>query len=811
MRGKKLLQTELFHPSSSTESVLLRGLTMANSMLLSLALGVFLNDLFKLRMNIILMVSLTIAFSSLTRLFDQNKNNLLCYFIMIGVMITGVIISKVFHFRYGASIEKVYNWCLTYDREKINYQKWSGFAVMVGILLLSCIITYVLQRFKRVKSALAVILPLLLVVSSINKIFIPKITMGVVIFYSLTLLVEFTGKVLFKSSNTVDNSIASIYLAPACVIIAMAAIILPSNSKPIQWNGVKNIVHKVQEQSTILMMELECFFDKTGNEFSVKIAGYSDDNNELGGEISESNNTSLLVTMHNKSKGKGYLIGSISNNYTGRIWEKSKLVNDYQEEDYDLDFYELLTAVTREQETGIDLTNIVKKINMDIEYYDIRTKTLFYPLKTNNINFKKETKFSETGQGTFLYEKAKGIGTQYGVQYYDLNLDSEILQNIFRGGGKPNYFVSEKAFREVAKDIFQYNTAGVAINLDRIKKELTERASKIKADYTTLPDTLPIRVRQLAYELTKDYNNDYDKLRAIETYLNTLTYTTKVGRTPKAEDFVDYFLFEQKQGYCTYFATAMGVLARCIGIPTRYVEGYVINYKLKDDIFTYKVLSNNAHSWIDAYIEGIGWIPFEPTPAFYKGRYTPWKENKTSSKGNVSYVIPGQIPIDYQNLVESVKGDYLEDTNSGAWVYYVVSSISILLFMLVLFAGIVTVYYRVLVRKYNKNFKNASNNKKLSIKFAEVLRFLDKEGYMLSMEETILSYAERIGDQISFNRINFLDITNIFMKVRYGEKEVKEEELQLAIQFCNKLEEQIKEKIGKRKMFFDRFLFLHFN
>jgi predicted ABC-type ATPase len=97
-----------------------------------------------------------------------------------------------------------------------------------------------------------------------------------------------------------------------------------------------------------------------------------------------------------------------------------------------------------------------------------------------------------------------------------------------------------------------------------------------------------------------------------------------------------------------------------------------------------------------------------------------------------------------------------------------------------------------------------------------VLRYLDKEGYQLSPETTLLSYAERIGHKInfntiSFNTITFLDVARIFMRVRYGEKDVKEDELRLVMQFCKELEKHLELKLGKRKMFFDRFVFLHFN
>ncbi len=813
MIGKRISKTQLFHPNGDLKIGVPRGLTLANSMLLTLALGVFLNDLFKLRIHIILILIITILFSALIMLFDQNKDNILCYFIIIGIFIAGAIIGKVLKFNYVNAIQNVYEWCLSYDREIENYQRWNGLAVMAGILFLSCIITYVIHRYKVLKNYLAGILYILLIIASIKKLFIPKITVGVVIVYSMIILVEFCGKRLYKSSNKVDNGIATIYLAPVCLIIAMTAILLPSNTKPIQWNGVKRVIHKVQVQGSQWVSDIQYFFDKSGTEFAISFSGYSDEEDELGGDVNMSDNISLLVTSSNRSTSRGYLMGSISDVYTGRNWGKSDIVKNNQIEDYNLDFYELLIAFAKEQKAGSDLTNIIKQRSYEIEYQDIRTKTLFYPLKTYKINFSKVIETIETGQGTFLFEKAKGVGTKYEVRYYELNLNSELLQNMFKNGGNNENTVSEENLLQAAKTIFDYNTSGFTMDLEGINQELVERSNKIKANYTNLPKTLPIRVKQLAYELTKDYNNDYDKLKAIEAYLNTLTYTTQIGKTPKGEDFVDYFLFEQQQGYCTYFASAMGILARSIGIPTRYVEGFVIDYKEKDSKSTYKVLSRSAHSWIDAYVEGIGWIPFEPTPTFYIGRYTTWKDNTSSAEYHDSGVAIGEnleANSIYQDLLNEVKEEYSEVPDKRFKAQYAFIVILLMLSTILLFVGIIVAYYELLVKKYYKRFKNATNNVKLSLTIMEVLRYLNKEGFKLAPEETLLSYALRIGDRINFNSINLLVITRIFMEVRYGEKEVKEEELHLVMQFRNQYEKHLYEKLGKRKMFFDRFVFLHF-
>jgi len=153
---------------------------------------------------------------------------------------------------------------------------------------------------------------------------------------------------------------------------------------------------------------------------------------------------------------------------------------------------------------------------------------------------------------------------------------------------------------------------------------------RIAARYTRLP-AVPERVLRLAEELTAGADNDYDKIRRIETYLKEnypYTNTPDISKR-RSEDFVDSFLFEVQEGYCDYFSTAMAVLARASGIPVRWVKGYApgalpaeLYISIPENAFdpnmggSYTVRNADAHSWVEVYFEGFGWIPFEPTPGF---------------------------------------------------------------------------------------------------------------------------------------------------------------------------------------------------
>lgn len=80
---------------------------------------------------------------------------------------------------------------------------------------------------------------------------------------------------------------------------------------------------------------------------------------------------------------------------------------------------------------------------------------------------------------------------------------------------------------------------------------------------------------------------------------------------PDNRDFVSWFLLDERQGYCTSFATAMAVMARMVGLPSRYVEGYAAT---PDADGVARVTQQNAHAWAEIYFTGFGWLPFDPTP-----------------------------------------------------------------------------------------------------------------------------------------------------------------------------------------------------
>ena len=131
--------------------------------------------------------------------------------------------------------------------------------------------------------------------------------------------------------------------------------------------------------------------------------------------------------------------------------------------------------------------------------------------------------------------------------------------------------------------------------------------------YLHLPEDLAPRIRELGARITEG-KPPYAAARAVRDYLETeYTYSLDPDSAPRGRDPLDDFLFNTRTGHCEYFASAMAVLLRIGGIPSRVVAGFQSGEWNELGGF-YTVRQRDAHAWVEAYFSGIGWIPFDPSP-----------------------------------------------------------------------------------------------------------------------------------------------------------------------------------------------------
>jgi protein-glutamine gamma-glutamyltransferase len=141
----------------------------------------------------------------------------------------------------------------------------------------------------------------------------------------------------------------------------------------------------------------------------------------------------------------------------------------------------------------------------------------------------------------------------------------------------------------------------------------TDYSEEMRETYLQLPEQLDPRIPELARKITVSANNPYDKSLALEAYLRShFGYTLRLAGKPGADPLA-HFLFEAKAGHCEYFASSMAVMLRTLGIPSREVNGFLPG-EYNDVGGDYIVRASDAHSWVEAYFPGSGWLTFDPTP-----------------------------------------------------------------------------------------------------------------------------------------------------------------------------------------------------
>jgi transglutaminase-like putative cysteine protease len=184
--------------------------------------------------------------------------------------------------------------------------------------------------------------------------------------------------------------------------------------------------------------------------------------------------------------------------------------------------------------------------------------------------------------------------------------------------------------------------------LDELREAGPDYPVWVTERYLELPDTITERTRQLARTLTEPFDDPFSKARAIERYMRTeIKYNEQIAAPPSGVDKVDYILFERQEAYCDYYASAMIVMLRSVGIPARLAVGFAQgDYDKERGV--YHVVNADAHSWVEVYFPRYGWIEFEPTAAQPAIVRPVAPDNDDASTGDLADVGPmfddGRIP-----------------------------------------------------------------------------------------------------------------------------------------------------------------------
>ena len=317
--------------------------------------------------------------------------------------------------------------------------------------------------------------------------------------------------------------------------------------------------------------------------------------------------------------------------------------------------------------------------------------------------------------------------------------------------------------------------------------------------YLQLPDTLPERVRALAMALTGDADTPLDKARAVESYLrgSDFEYSLDIAPPPQGLDGVDYFLFETRKGYSSYFASAMAVLLRAAGIPTRIAAGYAPGRDIgiaevgldavadphdtvprtdsKPPSTVMQVKDSDSHGWVQVYFPNYGWIDFEPTATL------PVRERRLfsgtdSGSASESSVGPGgplesvdkfELLEEMLGLLDSDGGETSVPTGSGSRSTVLIIAVAIAAGAIAIAAGLIS---RVFLSM------GLSRATPVERAYTKMSRLGAVAGIARRQHQTPAEYAGDIGSAIPGIASAAQRISWAFARDRYGGSRLPAEE-----------------------------------
>ncbi len=377
------------------------------------------------------------------------------------------------------------------------------------------------------------------------------------------------------------------YYLAVLFALGIAVAFIPVKEDPMQWTLVKKALAGVAKIVDKAGDELEYL----GNVFFGGGAGYTgySDSNAFGGNGVKSREREDMFIETGVKNGAMYLKGRSLLD----MKEEGFSNEEVQTEPFNQWFVEYINALYNNDINKYEAACFSKIRRIDIEYRYLRTDDLIMPYHVLSVEDKPLRGFGGKKSRHFRY-LLKYMAVDYANPYLVEVLKSE-----------PGPCNDYETINEYVKLLYN-------INFDKImsKEEYDAIAAEAK-DFSGYTDTSMAtqRIIDLTAKITEGCETDYEKAKAIETYLRQYSYSTQVVRA-EGDNYIDRFLFEDEVGYCTYFASSMTLMLRLSGIPAKYTMGYAHRYKKEYS----SVMSNEAHAWCEAYISGYGWVPFEPTP-----------------------------------------------------------------------------------------------------------------------------------------------------------------------------------------------------
>jgi len=313
--------------------------------------------------------------------------------------------------------------------------------------------------------------------------------------------------------------------------------------------------------------------------------------------------------------------------------------------------------------------------------------------------------------------------------------------------------------------------------------------------------------------------SDHDVIMTVINYLrNNYTYTlTPTAPETETADVLSSFLFETKDGYCTHFATAAAALLREYGFPTRFCEGYIagnftpVYSDICDSKYSTYVLDDNAHAWIEVYIDGFGWMQYETTPQYAAPMYDPdyeELEDEVQEEPNEEEDTPDTpaVPEEPEKVEPVIEPENVEEElDEGQRFNNILKEAVKVIVIILIVIALLRVGFEFLKRRAKKEtdkrftvvhtaleeerkLKTLASNRDLCIDLNDqIMNVLSIAGLAPDDGEGIAEYSERLEGYFGgMTEAKIYDIFSVMMNAEFG-SEIEAGDLWIVADFLARL------------------------
>ena len=401
----------------------------------------------------------------------------------------------------------------------------------------------------------------------------------------------------------------SVYYAAVPVGLAIVLVLLPTSDDPYEWGIVKKAIDGISKVCERVVDEVSYAFSGIANK---SYTGYSEEGGLSGGLIS--NERDEMTFAHDGLRTRVYLKGKSFLEFD------EDGANTADEDDGNKWFAAYINALYHSGFSKEDIYCFSRLVDCDARYKYLKTTDIIKPICTLKL-------YADP-----LPEKKKR-GFDYRLKCIMIDYNSpDVIESLLTFDGDQMY-EDYDTICEYAKEIYYLDFTKL------ISREDYEAGQKVDLSRYLDSSFASERVKELAEEVTAGCDTAYAKADAINKFLHQYEYDLSTDLTD-SDNYIDSFLFEEQKGYCVHFASAMVEMLRAVDVPARYSVGY-----MHDERGTDIVKSKEAHAWPEAYINGFGWVPFEPTPSSEYGMAS-WGLKSKRAQATQGDGSPGQVSQD---------------------------------------------------------------------------------------------------------------------------------------------------------------------